>query len=248
MRGCLSDFLCVCMCVLHALTDMTQMQVPTERVTVVLTASDASLLQFTSRIYFRALEQQQTRTIHLSHLGSFRNGSAVISIAAFGGNFEGALLPNALHVPVNSPALLLSTRHVSVKPNAYSTLTVSLDTPPTAPTVITATSSDPAVATVGGPVTATDTSEQTITVTHVSLGTARITFAVSSAAGSTYGNISVGSDVSVAVDAGGPGFRLSSSQVIGSNAHRVDMERENGRERDGRTRDKELSSALATRA
>jgi len=110
------------------------LEVPTERVTVVVTVSDLSLLRFTSRIYFEALEQQQTRLIYLSHLGGFRNGSAILSLAAAGGNYVGTVLRDALVIPVDAPALLLSTNSVSVNPNGYTTFAIHLDTHPSAAT------------------------------------------------------------------------------------------------------------------
>jgi hypothetical protein len=52
---------------------------------VTASSDDLPLVLFTSRIYFEALEQQQTRTIYLSYMGGFVNGTAVLSLAGAGG-------------------------------------------------------------------------------------------------------------------------------------------------------------------
>jgi len=189
------------------------LEVPTERVTVVVTVHDLSLLLFTSRIYFEALEQQQTRVLTFSHLGGFQNGTAVVSLAAAGGNYQGTVLRNSLVIPVEAPALVVATKNIIVNPNGYSTFSISLNTPPSSPTIVSATSSDELVATVDGPITISDTAPYTVRVTHVRHGTATVSFAVSSVPGSTYGSIVVSPDVSVAVVATRHGFRVSSSHV-----------------------------------
>jgi hypothetical protein len=189
------------------------LEVPTERVTVVITADDLSLVRFTSRVYFQALEQVQTRTIALSHRGGFLNGTAVLSLSAAGGNYEGAALPRALYLTVDSPALETSTKQLSVSPNGYSTFTIRLNTPPTAPTIVTVLSSNSRIVTASGPLVLSDTAPRIITVTHVNQGAARLTFAISSEPGSTYGNVTVGRAVQVAVTALGRGFRVSSRQI-----------------------------------
>ena len=96
------------------------LQVPTKRLTVVVTASsdDLPLVLFTSRIYFEALEQQQTRTIYLSHMGGFVNGTVVLSLAGAGGNYEGTVLRNALLVPVDTTSMLISTKSILVHPSS----------------------------------------------------------------------------------------------------------------------------------
>jgi len=78
---------------------------------------------------------------------------------------------------------------------------------------VAATSSDINVATVDGPITVSDTAFYTLKVTHVRQGTASISFQVTSAVGSTYGDVVVGREVAVAVEATLHGFRVSSSQI-----------------------------------
>ena len=189
------------------------LEVPTERVTVVITVSDLSLLLFTSRIYFEALEQQQTRLLTFSHRGGFQNGTAVVSLAAAGGNYQDTVLRNAIVIPVDAPALLVATKNIIVNANGYSTFSISLNTPPSSPTVVSAASSDELVATVDGPITISDTAPYTVRVTHVHPGTANISFTVSSVPGSTYGSVVVDPDLTVAVVATRHGFRVSSSHI-----------------------------------
>ena len=189
------------------------LEVPTERVTVVLTVNDMSLVQYAARLYFEALEQQQTRTIRLAHSGTFLGGTAVISLAASGGNYQDTRLPAALLVPVNPPGLILSTKRMSVSPNGVSTFDFHLDTPPSSAAIVTATSSDPLVVTVSDPITVTDTALYAVRVTHVSYGTATVSMSVTAAEGSTYGNVSLSPEVAVEVQASRHGFRVSSSQT-----------------------------------
>ena len=196
-----------------ATVTLALLEVPTERVTVVLTVNDLTLVQYTARIYFEALEQQQTRSINLVHLGGFLGGTAVISLAASGGNYQDAVLREALVVPVNAPGLLLSTKRMRVAPNGFSTFNFHLDTPPSSAAVVTAASSDPLVVTVSDPITVTDTALYAVRVTHVSSGTATVSISLAASPGSTYGNVSVGPEVAVEVEATRHGFRVSSSQT-----------------------------------
>jgi len=55
-------------------------------------------------------------------------------LAAAGGNYVGTVLRDALVIPVDAPALLLSTNSVSVNPNGYTTFAIHLDTHPSAAT------------------------------------------------------------------------------------------------------------------
>jgi hypothetical protein len=73
-------------------------------------------------------------------MGGFVNGTAVLSLAGAGGNYEGTDLRNALLVPVDAPSMLLSTKSILVHPNGYAIFTINLDTPPSSQSAISVTS------------------------------------------------------------------------------------------------------------
>jgi hypothetical protein len=188
--------------------------VPDDRVTIVITANKQGVIHHTRRLYFEPFVQNQVQELVVEHAGNYLDGECILSLKGYGGSFDGVDVPDAIHVRVSRPGLIVPVRTISVQPNSITTFSVYLDTFPSAGTYITATSSDPSRATINSPLLVYDTSEQVFTVTHVSPGATTIHFSLSSnTPGSTYANISLPSSLSVTANALGSGFIVSSSQV-----------------------------------
>ena len=188
--------------------------VPTERVTIVVTASKPGVVRHTLRLYFEPFVEGQAQELAIEHAGGFFDDDCKISLQGYGGNFDGVDVPAVIHARIARPDLLVPQRSVSVQPNTFTTFPVYFDTFPSAGTYITATSSDTSRATINGPLLVYDTSPQYFTVTHIAPGATTITFSLSALQpGSTYSNVTLPSSLSVAVAALGSGFIVSASQV-----------------------------------
>ena len=188
--------------------------VPNERVTVVVTANKPNVVRHTLRLYFEAFLENQEQEISIQHAGSFFDDDCLLSLAAYGGNFDGVQVPDVVHARIARPDLIVPQRSVSVQPNTFTTLGVYLDTAPSAGTYITATCSDTSIVTIDGPLLVYGTAMQLFTITHVEPGQATISFSLSALMqGSTYANVTLPSSLSVQVTALGSGFIASASQV-----------------------------------
>jgi len=188
--------------------------VPTERVTIVVTATKEGVIWHTLRLYFAPFVENQVQELSVEHGQGYFDDDCKLSLQGYGGNFDGVDIPEIIHVRVARPDLVVPLREISVQPNTFTTLPVYLDTKPSLGTYITATSSDPTRATINGPLLVYDTSVQVFTISHVEPGPTTITFSVSALKpGSTYSNVTLSLSLSVAVTALGSGFIVSSSQV-----------------------------------
>jgi len=192
---------------------LTPTDIPDERVTVVITSSPPGIVEHPPRVFFEPFLNTQSRSIVLRHSGFPQAATASISVAAYGGIYQGSVAHDALEVAVAPPTMLLPVTAVFVQPTSSSQLPVAFDTRPADPVTVTAVSSDPSVATVNGPLVARDTGGVSFTVTHVGEGFSTISFNLSTGnlTNSTYSTVTV--PETVAVTAYGPGFLVSASQV-----------------------------------
>jgi len=188
--------------------------VPTERVTIVVTASKPGVVRHTIRLYFEPFIEGQTRELIVEHAGGYFADNCTLSLQGYGGNFDGVDVPAVIRAQIARPDLAVPQRAISVQPNTFTTFPVYFDTSPSVGTYITATSSDTSRATINGPLLVYDTSVQYFTLTHVKPGPTTITFSLRALEpGSTYSNVTLPSSLSVAVAALGSGFIVSASQV-----------------------------------
>ena len=187
--------------------------VPNQQMTVVISANDSSLIRYTKRIVFNPYIHTQKKTINIEFGGQFQSGLVSLSIRAYGGNYDGVVLTNAIQIHVHGPSIIVPYKTIDVHPESSSIFFVSLDTAPTAPCYILATSSNTSIITVIGPqYPAYDTSNQQFQLNYVSAGNTSIHFTISSSAGSTYGTV-LNLNKQVNVQALPAGFVFSNSYV-----------------------------------
>ena len=167
---------------------VTPLSILTQESTVVIASNDSALIKFTKRLVFMPFVYSQQKNIVIEFGGQLRSGSVSLSLQAYGGNYEGVAVFDAVQVWVYGPSLNTPSNIIQVHPESSSDFFVSLDTPPSAPVYILAVSADESIVTVSGQqYPATDTSDQQFQVTHVSAGNTTLSLTVSSTLGSTYG-------------------------------------------------------------